>query len=92
MTEDEAITAFIAASKLTRLYHSYRAMYRGNGMMIHKLQGQVAVDEDLSEHAKIYAGQEFVQRKSYAQQMDQSMRLRIVQLSDRLDELKVWQP
>ena len=92
MTEDDAITAFIAAQKLTRLYHAYRAMYRGNGMMLHKLQGQVALDDELSAAAKIYAGQNFVARKAYAQKMDQSMRLRHAQLAERLDELKAWQP
>lgn len=92
MTEDEAITAFAATSELTRLYHAYRAMYRGNGMMIHKLQGQIAIDEGLSDDAKIYASQSLSARKAYAQVMDQSMRLRIAQLARRVEELQAWQP
>lgn len=92
MTEAEAITAYSAARKLTKLYHAYRATYRANAMMLHKIQGQLSVDTGFGPEARTAIEQGFVQRKSYAQEMDLSFRLRLQQLTPRLAELRAWQP
>lgn len=91
MTRDEATIAYIATKNLRRLYHAYRAMYRANGMMLHKISGQAAQDDSLSLLQKTYAAQVFTERKAYAQQMDLSFRVRLEQLDPRLAELEGWQ-
>ena len=92
MTKDEAVVAYTAATKLVQLYHAYRAMNRANGLLIGKLNKQLAGDEDVSSAAKLIAQQELVQRKAVAHAADLSFRLRIEQLDPRVQALKAWQP
>lgn len=92
MTKDEAVIAHMAATKLIQLYHAYRAMNRANGLIIGRLNKQLAGDDDVRSAAKLIAQQELVQRKAAAHAADLSFRMRIEQLGPRVQALKAWRP
>ncbi|MEX2498306.1 MAG: hypothetical protein WD397_05460 [Wenzhouxiangellaceae bacterium] len=90
MNRDDATRTHRAAVKLERLYHGYRATNRAIGMMIHRLEGSIATDEDMPDSEKRARLQQLTRRKALAQELDLAYAERIAQLEQRLAELRDW--
>ncbi len=90
MTRDEATKTHRAAVKLQRLYHAYRATNRAIGMVIHRIEGTIATDPNMSDAEKIERLQQLTRRKALAQEQDLAIAERINPLDLRLAELRDW--
>jgi hypothetical protein len=90
MTRDEATRTHRAAVKLQRLYHAYRATNRAIGMVIHRIEGTIATDPDMSNAEKGARLQQLTRRKALAQEQDLAFAERIDPLERRLAELRDW--
>lgn len=92
MTQDQATRAHRAAVKLERLYHAYRATQRSIAMTIHKIQGQLALDNSLSDTERSKREQQLSRRKAHTRALDLAFAERIAQIEARRAELRGWSP
>lgn len=86
MTRDEAVSARVAALRLERLYHAYRATHQANGMVLTRLRAELQMREDDAERRERLE-QRMLREFAVSRESDAVFRERAQQVSRRIDEL-----
>lgn len=88
MTLDEATKALIAARKLERLYHAYRASSRANAMVLSRIRDSYAANQEMEASERHRVLQRLTGEMAVSRESDLVFADRIAQIRRRIVELE----
>jgi len=88
MDKEEAITTYIAAQELRRLYNAYRATSKANIWIMRNIRHNVIQDTSMEDDRKMDAFMQLQQKEALSIETDLVFKKRISQLEQRIEELK----
>lgn len=88
MDKKEAVTTYIAAQELRRLYNAYRATSKANIWIMRNIRHNVIHNTFMEGDKKIDAFIQLQQKEALSMETDLVFKKRISQLEQRIKELK----